>query len=103
MQHCRKGTVQRALERALDSVSQELLAWAVKSGDASGCTAVIAITLGQSFIVANLGDSRAILCQQRPEEGVLRHLLPRASTFLPDVEPDTDEEGNTCDIKDASG
>lgn len=93
---CRRVTVQRALERALTSVSQELLAWASKSGDASGCTAVIAVALGGSFVVAHIGDSRAILCQQRPEEGVLRLVLPRVSSLLSDVESDTDKEENTC-------
>ena len=100
---CRKVTVQRALERALDLVSQELLVWASKSGDTSGCTAVIAVALGGSFVVAHIGDSRAILCQQRSEEGVLRLVLPRVSSLLSDVESDTDEEESTCVLKVTSG
>lgn len=52
-------------------VNEELLQWAAESGDTSGCTAVIAMTIDNSYFVAHIGDSRAVLCQQNAASGVL--------------------------------
>ena len=61
--------VQSALERALSAVSEELLSWASDLGDTSGCTAVTAVRLDDSILVAHIGDSKAILCQQESQSG----------------------------------
>ena len=61
--------VQSATERALSAVSEELLHWASRTGDTSGCTAVTAVSLDDSFLAAHIGDSKAILCQQKSQEG----------------------------------
>lgn len=80
----------------MSTVSEELLQWQAKSGDTSGCTAVIACFLDDSFLVAHIGDSRAIMCQQKPEEGILirYHLSPR---HVADVILDM-HRGNTLQV-----
>ena len=50
-------------------VSDDLLQWASHSGDESGCTAVMAVAVDDSYLVAHVGDSRALLCQQEPGRG----------------------------------
>ena len=50
-------------------VSEGLLQWAGHSRDESGCTAVMAVTVDDSYLVAHIGDSRALLCQQEPGRG----------------------------------
>lgn len=61
--------VQSALERVLSNVSEGLLQWASDTGDTSGCTAVTAVSVDDSFLVAHIGDSEAILCQQKSQDG----------------------------------
>ena len=50
-------------------VSEGLLQWAGHSGDESGCTGVMAVAVDGSYLVAHVGDSRALLCQQEPGRG----------------------------------
>ena len=66
---CSLASVQGALETAVSGVSEGLLQWASHSGDESGCTAVMAVAVDDSYLVAHVGDSRALLCQQEPGRG----------------------------------
>ena len=67
---CRATVVQGALQAVLSTVSEELLSWASDMGDTSGSTAVTAVSLDDSFLIAHIGDSRAILCQQKSQSGM---------------------------------
>lgn len=90
----RAAAVQSALESVLGTVSEELLHWASESGDTSGCTAVTAVSLGNSFLVAHIGDSKAILCQQKSHEGtphMSRLLLCHQRTCPPSMSQFTAE------------
>ena len=69
--------MQSALESVLSTVSEDLLHWAAETGDASGCTAVTAVSLDDSFLIAHIGDSKAILCQQKTENGMQAFLSGR--------------------------
>ena len=53
----------------MSRVSEGLLQWAAHSGDESGCTAVMAVAVDDSYLVAHVGDSKALLCQQKPGKG----------------------------------
>ena len=66
---CSLASVRGALETAMSGVSKEILQWAGDSGDESGCTAVTAVAVDDSYLVAHVGDSRALLCQQEPGRG----------------------------------
>ena len=63
----------------MSRVSEGLLQWAGHSGDTSGCTAVMAVAVDDSYLVAHVGDSRAVLCQQEPGRGM--HALSDASLW----------------------
>eukprot|EP00898_Chlorokybus_atmophyticus_P005545 jgi/Chlat1/5992/Chrsp4S06193 len=57
-----EASVSTAMMRAFEQVDQEILAMTKEQGTRDGCTALVALLLGQALYIANAGDSRAVLC-----------------------------------------
>lgn len=65
VQHSKFGTDARlALAEAYENTDCQYLKHDSSSSRDDGCTAVTAVLLGQRLVVANVGDSRAVLCRR---------------------------------------
>lgn len=59
-------SIEQAIRNAFLAVDEAILGGAGRAGDPAGSTAAVAVSIGKQFVVAHVGDSRAVLCRRTP-------------------------------------
>ncbi|KAI3449682.1 hypothetical protein Pfo_006347 [Paulownia fortunei] len=94
--HSLRPILEEALLRTIQDIDSEFSKEALDKGYISGSTATIVLLINGEFLVANVGDSKALLCSQKvlshhdAEGGSLREVY--AEELTRDHHPDREDE-----------